>query len=104
MQPADPEALEPLRRLIEEFACHLPEGAREGDVRRALARTQAALEEGTGIEEPVHELVTALHQLDEETVGGRRREFQRKAPALGRLLEALQEELLPALRRAGHQV
>jgi hypothetical protein len=104
MPSADEEALEPLRRLIEEFARRLPAGAREDDVRGALARTQVALQEDRGLEEAVRELVAALHQLDEDQVGGRRREFQRNAPAVGRLLEALQEDLLPILRRAGHRI
>jgi hypothetical protein len=102
--PADEEALEPLRRLIDEFASRLPDGDREDDVRRALARTQVALRESRGIEDAVRELVTSLHQLDEDSVGGRRREFQRNSPAVGRLLEALQEDLLPILRRSGYNV
>jgi hypothetical protein len=102
--PADENAFEPLRRLIDEFASRLPEGEREDDVRRALARMQDALRESHGIESAVRELVTSLHQLDEDTVGGRRREFQRNAPAVGRLLEALQEDLLPILRRSGYNV
>jgi hypothetical protein len=102
--PADEEALEPLRRLIDEFASRLPDGEREDDVRRALARTQVALRESREIESAVRELVTTLHQLDEDTIGGRRREFQRNAPAVGRLLEALQEDLLPILRRSGYNV
>ena len=104
MSPADEDALDPLRRLIDEFAARLPEGEREDDVRRALARTQLALREIRGVESAVRELVTSLHQLDEDTVGGRRREFQRNSPAVGRLLEALQEDLLPILRRSGYQV
>lgn len=104
MPPADREALEPLRRMIDGFASQLPEGEREDDVRRALARTQVALRELSGVEGAVRELVTSLHQLDEDTVGGRRREFQRNSPAVGRLLEALQEDLLPLLRRSGYHV
>jgi hypothetical protein len=104
MPPGDEDTLEPLRQLIDEFASRLPEGEREDDVRRALARTQVALRETHGIESAVRELVTSLHQLDEDTVGGRRREFQRNAPAVGRLLEAIQEDLLPMLRRAGFHV
>ena len=104
MHPKDEEALAPLHRLIEAFAARLPEGEREDDVRRSLARMHVALREGRGIEEAVRQVVTALHQLDEDAIGGRRREFQRNAPAVGRLLEAFQEELLPVLRRAGHPV
>jgi hypothetical protein len=90
--------------MIDGFASQLPEGEREDDVRRALARTQVALRELSGVEGAVRELVTSLHQLDEDTVGGRRREFQRNSPAVGRLLEALQEDLLPLLRRSGYHV
>jgi hypothetical protein len=104
MPPADEDTLEPLRRLIDEFAARLPEGEREDDVRRALARTQVALREIRGVEGAVRELVTSLHQLDEDTIGGRRREFRRNSPAVGRLLEALQEDLLPILRRSGYNV
>jgi hypothetical protein len=102
--PADENALEPLHRLIDEFASRLPEGEREDDVRRALARTHVALRESRGVESAVRELVTSLHQLDEDAIGGRQREFQRNAPAVGRLLEALQNDLLPILRRTGYNV
>jgi hypothetical protein len=104
MRPLDAEALEPIRRLMEDFASRLPDGEREDDVRRSLAATLIALREEHGIEDAVGQLVTALHQFDEDAVGGRRREFQRNAPAVGRLLEALQEELLPILRHAGYHV
>ena len=104
MPPADEDSLEPLHRVIDAFAARLPDGEREDDVRRALARTEIAVRESRGVEDAVRELVTSLHQLDEDTVGGRRREFQRNAPAVGRLLEALQEDLLPILRRLGHHV
>jgi hypothetical protein len=100
----DEDALAPLRRLIEEFASRLPDGEREDDVRRALARTQVALRESREIESAVQELVTSLHQLDEDTIGGRQHDFQRNAPAVGRLLEALQKDLLPVLRRSGYNV
>jgi hypothetical protein len=56
------------------------------------------------VEFAVRQLVETLHQLDEDSVGGRRREFQRQAPAVGRFLEILQEELLPILRDAGYHV
>jgi hypothetical protein len=102
--PNDAEPLEPVVRIIEEFARRLPTGEREDDVRRALTGTFVALREERQVEEAVRQLVGALHQLDEEMVGGSRREFQRNSPAVGRLLEALQEQLLPTLRRAGYHV
>lgn len=104
MSAAEPEFLASVSRVVETFARRLPQGEREDAVRRSLQGTLAALHTGDGVEDAVRQLVDALHQLDEDTVGGRRREFQRNAPAIGRLLEALQEDLLPLLRRAGYHV
>ena len=104
MRAMDEEALESIHRLTASFASRLPAGAREDDVRRSLEGTRVALQDGRGLEDAVRQLVEALHQLDEHSIGGRRREFRRNAPAVGRLLEALQEELLPILRRGGYRV
>jgi hypothetical protein len=47
----------------------------------------------------------AVRQLDEHNTTGRlRRDFENEAPAVTRLLEAIQEQLVPALKRAGYQV
>jgi hypothetical protein len=104
MSAAESEPLESVCRLIEAFARRLPEGEREDDVRRSLTGTLVAVREERGVEYAVGQLVHALHQLDEDCADGPRREYQRNAPAVGRLLEALQEELLPLLRRAGYHV
>jgi hypothetical protein len=104
MDATDSDALESACRLLEAFAQRLPQGGREDDVRRALTSALIALRERRGVEDVVRHLVSALHELDEGATSGRRREFQRNAPAVGRLLEALQEDLLPLLRRAGYQV
>jgi hypothetical protein len=98
------EPVESICRLIEAFGERLPEGEREDDVRRSLTGTLVAIREQRGVEHAVSQLVHTLHQLDEDHADGPRREFQRNAPAVGRLLEALQEELLPLLRRAGYHV
>jgi hypothetical protein len=104
MDATDSEPLEAACRLLEAFADRLPQGAHEDDVRRALTTALVALREQHGVEDAVRHLVSALHQLDEGAVSSTRREFQRNAPAVGRLLEALQEDLLPLLRRAGYHV
>jgi hypothetical protein len=104
MCAADSEPLDAAVRLVELFAERLPQGEREDEVRRSLTGTLIAVEAEHGVEDAVRQLVGALHQLNEDYVGGRRREFQRNAPAIGRLLEALQEEFLPLLRRAGYHV
>jgi len=104
MGATDSEPLESACRLLETFAHRLPQGAPEDDVRCALTSALIALREQHGVEDAVRQLVSALHQLDEGAVSGKRREFQRNAPAVGRLLEALQEDLLPLLRRADYHV
>lgn len=104
MPPENSQLLESAYRLVDTFARRLPQGEREDEVRRSLADTLLALRDARGVEDAVRQLVQTLHQLDEGHAGGARREFQRNAPAVGRMLEALQEELLPLLRRAGYEV
>jgi hypothetical protein len=46
-----------------------------------------------------------VRQLDEHNTTGRlRRDFENEAPAVTRLLEAIQQQLVPALKRAGYHV
>ncbi len=104
MDAANSEPLESACRHLETFAHRLPQGAREDDVRRALMSALIALREQHDVEDAVRQLVSALHRLDEDAVSGTRREFQRNAPAVGRVLEAFQEDLLPLLRRADYHV
>jgi hypothetical protein len=99
-----PEPLERVCQNLDEFAQQLPGGEPHEAVRRSLIATVEALRERGEVEFAVRQLVETLHQLDEDSVGGRRREFQRQAPAVGRFLEVLQEELLPILRHAGYHV
>ena len=98
------EPLDSVCRQLDEFAQRLPGGGPHEAVKRSLMATVAALREEGQVEVAVRQLVETLHLLDEDAVGGRRREFQRQAPAVGRFLEVLQEELLPILRDAGYHV
>jgi hypothetical protein len=102
LTPSDP--LEWVCGQLDDFARRLPDGDRQEAVRQSLMATVGALRERGEVEFAVRQLVATLHQLDEDAVGGRRREFQRQAPAVGRFLEVLQEELLPILRHAGYHV
>lgn len=104
MSRLDPEPLQEISRVLDAFVTRLPQGERADAIRRALDSTLMATRERHGVEPAVGELVDVLHAFDEDCVGGRRREFQRNTPAVGRLLEVLQEELLPLLRRAGYHV
>jgi hypothetical protein len=104
MVPGEDKAVAAALRQVLDIASQLPSGEHADTVRRSLAELVDAIARGLGVEESVAQLVYALHQLDESHAGGLRREFQRSAPAIGRVLETLQEELLPALRRSGFHV
>jgi hypothetical protein len=104
MLPTPPDPLDRVCQQLDEFAHRLPGGEAQEIVRQALMATIAALREQGEVEFAVRQLVETLHQFDEGTAGGRRREFQRQAPAVGRFLEVLQEEFLPILRHAGYHV
>jgi hypothetical protein len=103
-QPTPRDPLEQVYEHLDEFARRLPEGEQQDAVRRCLMATVAAVRDRGEVEFAMRQLIDTLHQLDEHAVGGRRREFQRQAPVVGRFLEVLQEELLPILRDAGYHV
>lgn len=90
---------------IEKFAGRLPEGDVEGHIRRSAHELTVAVEQRCGIEAACMRLIHAVRQLDEHhTTGRRRRDFENEAPSVARLLEVIQEQLAPALKRAGYQV
>ena len=92
-------------QAIEKFAGRLPEGDVEGHIRRSAHELTLASEQRRGVEATFERLMQAVQQLDEHNTTGRlRRDFENEAPLVARLLEAMQEQLVPALKRAGYQV
>jgi hypothetical protein len=92
-------------QAIEKFAGRLPEGDVEGHIRRSAHELTLAVEQRCGVEAACERLMQAVLQLDEHKTTGRlRRDFENEAPSVTRLLEAIQEQLVPALKRAGYQV
>jgi hypothetical protein len=92
-------------QAIEKFAGRLPEGDVEGHIRRSAHELTLAVEHRCGVEAAGERLMHAVRQLDEHNTTGRlRRDFEHEAPSVARLLEAIQEQLVPALKRAGYQV
>jgi hypothetical protein len=90
---------------IEKFAGRLPEGDVEGHIRRSAHELTLAVEQCCGVEAAWERLMQAVLQLDAHNTTGRlRRDFENEAPSVTRLLEAIQEQLVPALKRAGYQV
>jgi hypothetical protein len=105
MPHEDFDCVVPTIQTIEKFAGRLPEGDVEGHIRRSAHELTLAGEQRCGVEAACERLMHAVRQLDEHnTTGRRRRDFKNEAPSVTRLLEAIQEQLVPALKRAGYQV
>jgi hypothetical protein len=88
-------------RNLTAHAERLRQGEGENHVRTSARELEAACTRGTGIRAAVDRLSSSIEQLQGELADGRRRQERHDAPGIERLLEVLQEELLPALRRAG---
>ena len=105
MPDEDFTSIEAALQVVEKFASRLAVGDAEGHVRRSVDELCAAVTKKEGIEPAVDRLLRSLRGLDDfGAAATRRRDFGRESPAVDRLLDAVQEELLPALRRVGYQV
>jgi hypothetical protein len=104
MPDEDFTSIEAALQVVKKFASRLTLGDAEGHVRRSVDELCAAVTKKEGIESAVDRLLRGLRGLDDAHAASRRRDFGREAPAVDRLLDAVQEELLPALRRVGYQV
>lgn len=96
----DLAAVDAAVKRISRLAGRLGPGESENHVQRSLAELTAAIGRQ---EEPVHavdRLLSSLRQLQRSREHGRRRDEQRGAAGIERVLEAIQEELLPILRRS----
>jgi hypothetical protein len=103
MPDEDFTSIEAALQVVEKFASRLTVGDAEGHVRRSVDELCAAVTKKEGIEPAVDRLLRGLRGMD-EAHARRRRDFGRESLAVDRLLDAVQEELLPALRRVGYQV
>jgi hypothetical protein len=97
-------SVEAALQVVEKFASRLTAGDAEGHVRRSVDELCAAVAKKEGIHSAVDRLLRGLRSLDDARTVGGRRDFQRESPAVDRLLEAVQKELLPRLRRVGYEV
>jgi hypothetical protein len=104
MPDEDFTSIEAALQVVEKFASRLTVGDAEGHVRRSVDELCAAVTKKEGIEPAVDRLLRGLRGLDDARAARRHRDFGRESPAVDRLLDAVQEELLPALRRLGYQV
>lgn len=104
MPDEDFTSIEAALQVVEKFASRLTVSDAEGHVHRSVDELRAAVTKKEGIEPAVDRLLRGLRGLDDVHAARRRRDFGRESPAVDRLLDAVQEELLPALRRVGYQV
>ena len=104
MADEDFTSVEAALQVVEKFASRLTAGDAEGHVRRSVDELCAAVAKKEEIQFAVDRLLRGLRSLDDARAARRRRDFGRESPAVDRLLDAVQKELLPALRRVGYQV
>ena len=104
IDPTEHLHVDAVLREVEKFAGRLSPGDAEGDVRRSVEELRAAFAAKAGVESAVERLLLSLRGLNAAGLAGLRRDFQRESPAVGRLLETVEQELLPALRRLGFQI
>lgn len=89
-------------QLVEKFASRLASGDAQGDICRSLEELRSAISSRKGISPAVNRLGRSVKGLQDDSTDKRRRDFLRDSPSVDRLAEAIQEELLPALKRAGY--
>ena len=100
--PAD--ALAPIRivRRIAALADSLGEGSAADHLRRSVRELSLAVEQGMGLGPAVARVMSSVRELHGEQRAGRRRDARDGQVAAERLLNMVQQELLPALQRSGH--
>ena len=97
LTPATEDAL----RKVLGLAQRLREGASEDHVRASAREVESACARGEGVRAAIDRLSSSLRQLQAELSNGSRRREQHDALSIERLLEVLQEDLLPTLRQSG---
>jgi hypothetical protein len=101
MTADDLVAVDAAVKKISRLAGRLGSGDSEIHVQRSLAELTGAIGRREAPEVPLDRVVSSVRQLQHVRQNGLRREERRGALGVERLLEAIQEELLPILRR-GH--
>lgn len=100
MTPDDLAAVNAAVKKVSRLAARLGCGESETHVQRSLAELTAAIGRQEELAHAFDRLATSLRQLQQSRERGRRRDEQRGAVGIERILEAIQEELLPTLRRS----
>jgi hypothetical protein len=104
MVPEDFPLIEAALQAVVQFAGRLPAGDEEAHVSRTVDELRAAFMARAAIEPAVDRLARSLRGLQAARAAGSRRHFLRGSSSVDRLLHAVDDELLPALRRVGFRV
>lgn len=98
MTPDDLAAVDASLKRVSRLAARLGPGDPENHVKRSLAELASAIGGQQELAPPLDRLMVSLRQLQQSRDQGRRRDEQRGAVGIERMLETIQEDLLPILR------
>jgi hypothetical protein len=99
--PDDELALAAIVERADALALRLETGPSTDHVRRSVHELAQAVIGGARVGPAVERVLASIRQLQGEDDAGPRRHQRAAQPAVERLLNTVQEELLPALQRAG---
>ena len=99
MSDSDFARIEAALERVATLATRLGPGESETNVRQS-AELGVAVRTGNDPSPALDRLIRSLEQLQSARHDGRRRDEQHGAPDVSRILEAIQEELVPALRQS----
>jgi hypothetical protein len=104
MASRDFASIETALQAVGVSAARLPAGDAAGHVRRSVDELRVAFLTRAAIEPAVDRVLGSLRMLQAADRDGHRRDHQREAPRIDRLLRAVRMQLLPVLRRFGFEV
>ena len=99
MSDVDFARIEAALERVATLATRLGPGESETNVRQSADELGVAVRTGNDPSPALDRLIRSLEQLQSARHDGRRRDEQHGAPDVSRILEAIQEELVPALRQ-----
>ncbi|HEX2311036.1 MAG TPA: hypothetical protein VHH91_09980 [Vicinamibacterales bacterium] len=104
MTASHEDAPAPTRILqhLETVADRLGEGSAADHVRRSVRELSLAVEHSGSVGPAVERVMSSIRQLQGEECAGRLRHAREALAVAERVLNTVQQELLPALHRSGH--
>ena len=98
------DAIQAALQVVQRFGTRLARGDAEGHVCRSVDDLALVVNRREHIEVAIYRLLNSIRELENASSDGRRRAFQREAASRERLIDAVQEQLMPALTRGGYPV